>query len=123
MNKGVLAALLCLFTGMAAHAQANPQPGSTPANTHRMGAYEPAPSDMPLVQDAKTYIQKHLASMSVNEIREAYTQVVAGLNVKLICAVTSDDGPSDWQFVAFRSLDGRWHLTSARRIASPAPQN
>ena len=123
MNKGALAALLCLFTGMAAHAQANPQPGSAPSKQPRVGAYEPTSSDTPLVLDAKNYIQKHLASMSVAEVREAYTQVVAGLNVKLICAVTSDDGPSDWQFVAFRSLDGCWHLTSAKRIPSPSAEN
>jgi hypothetical protein len=81
-----------------------------------MGAYEPAPCDMPLVQDARAYIQKHLPSMNLEDVKEAYTQVVAGLNVKLICSVTADDGQSNWQFVAFRSLDGHWHLTSAKRI-------
>jgi len=71
---------------------------------------------MPLVLDAKAYVQKHLAAMSLGEVTEAYTQVVAGVNIKLVVNVTADDGPSSWQFVAYQSLDGKWHLYSANRI-------
>jgi hypothetical protein len=107
--------LLCPFIGLSALAL----PPATPAprgKTIHVGGYSPAPTDTPLVTDAKAFLQASLPSWSFREVVEAYTQVVAGLNVKLVCDVTEADGPSQWQFVAFRSLDGRWHLTSAERL-------
>lgn len=113
MNKYVLTALLCPILGSPAAAQT--AAAASPSN-HRMGAYEPAPTDTPLVQEARTFIQRHLASFNLDEVTEAYTQVVAGFNVKLVCKVTAEDGPSAWQFVAYRSLDGQWHFWSADRL-------
>lgn len=117
MNKYVLTAMLCPFMTATGQAQA-PQDPSGPPNPSRIivGGYQPAQTDTPLVLDAKAFVQKHLASMNLNEVTEAYTQVVAGLNVKLVCEVMADDGPSFWEFVAYRSLDSKWHFYSANRI-------
>lgn len=112
MNRYVLTALLCPLLGTHATAQVLPSSRAS----HRVGAYVLTATDTPEVQEAKAFIQGHLASINVDEITEAYTQVVAGLNVKLICKVSGEDGPSEWQFVAYRSLDGRWHLWAADRI-------
>jgi hypothetical protein len=99
----------CLLAASPAFAQA-------PTVPPPMGAYRPAPVDTPLVGDARAFVQKHLASMTLGDVTEAYIQVVAGLNVKLVCTVVADDGPSAWEFVAYRSLDGKWHFYSANRI-------
>ena len=72
--------------------------------------------EAPLVQEARTFLQGRLFGMTLNQVREAYTQVVAGLNVKLVCEVQEEDGLATWQFVAFRSLDGHWHFHSALRL-------
>ena len=111
MNKYVLAAMLCPLVGASARTQLPPTTGHP-----TVGAYAMTPLDNPVVQEAKGYLQNQLPNQVLGEITEAYTQVVAGLNVKLIVAATGEDGPSTWQFVAFRSLDQRWHLTSAQRI-------
>jgi hypothetical protein len=120
MNKYVLAALLC--SNFAPAAQGNPaSPAGPPADSPErssilVGAYVPAPLDAALVLEAKAYVQKHLASMNLGEVTEAYTQVVAGLNIKVVCSVTADDGPSSWQFVVYQTLDGKYHLYSADRL-------
>ena len=115
MKKFVFAAV-CTFLGATAQAQVPATSIDATVPGPMMGAYQPAPSDMPLVLDAKVFIQHHLPTLNVNEVTEAYTQVVAGLNVKLVCSVSGEDGPATWQFVAFRSLDGRWHFHSAKRL-------
>ena len=120
MNKYVLAALLC--SNFATTVQATPpSPSGTPAKSPDqgsilVGAYSPAPLDAALVQEAKAYVQKHLAAMSLGEVTEAYTQVVAGVNIKVVCNVSADDGPSSWQFVVYQTLDGKYHLYSADRL-------
>ena len=112
MNRYVLAALLCSNFFNSAQAQ-------LPVAAEQrvlVGAYSPAPLDLPLVQETKAYVQKHLAAMTLGELREAYTQVVAGVNIKVVCNVTADDGNSTWEFVVYQSLDGKRHLYSANRI-------
>ena len=111
VNKYVLAALLCPLVGASARAQVAQNPGHPIT-----GAYETTPLDTPVVQQAKAFIQNQLPNLLLGEVSEAYSQVVAGLNLKLIIEATGEDGPSTWQFVAFRSLDQYWHLTSAHRI-------
>ena len=115
MNKLVLATLLCPIAGSMPPGQ---PAGDVPTSVTGplMGAYQPAACDTQLVQDAKTFLQHNLAAMNLDEVTEAYTQVVAGLNVKLVCAVSGEDGPAKWQFVAYRSLDGHWHFHSATHL-------
>jgi hypothetical protein len=118
MKHLLFSALLCpLLSAQPAPLQAVPAaPGDSIPRGPVMGAYAPANLDAPLVREARNFIQSHLALMVLGEISEAYTQVVAGLNVKLVCSVTGDDGRSTWQFIAYRSLDGRWHFHSATRL-------
>jgi len=118
MNRFLLAALLAPMAGAMAQGVDTSAPAADPAPSGRgtMGAYAPASLDNPRVQEARACIQKNLASITLNEVTEAYTQVVSGLNVKLVCSVQGEDGPAKWQFVAYQSLDGRWHFHSATCI-------
>jgi hypothetical protein len=81
-----------------------------------VGGYQAAALDAPLVLQARAFIQKHLALLRLEEVQEAYTQVVAGTNVKLVCQVTGEGDPARWEFVAWRKLDGTWLLQSARKL-------
>ena len=116
MNKLVMASLLCPLVSVPARALPPPNDRPSSLSGPLMGAYQPAPCDSQLVQDARSFVQRHLASMTLDEVTEAYTQVVAGLNVKLVCTVSGEDGPASWQFVAYRSLDGQWHFRSANHL-------
>jgi hypothetical protein len=110
VNKYVIAALLCALPGMAG------QPSSGNPDTIMAGAYVPVSPEIPIVQEARTFIQKHLASLQLGTPLEACSQIVAGVNIKFICVVTDEDGPADWQFVAYRSLDANWHFISAQTL-------
>ncbi|BDU74034.1 hypothetical protein [Mesoterricola silvestris] len=115
MNRFVLAILLCPSLTLAAQSPARPapQPGSDPI---LVGDYRPTPVDQPQVREAKDFLQQKLPGMTLLDVTRAYTQVVAGLNVKLQAKVLDEEGTMDWEFVAFQGLDGTWHLTSANRI-------
>ena len=119
MRNFILTLMLLPALGVPALAQQHPLPEEqdSPRHPGSMGAYAPASLEAPQVLEARTFLQGRLPNMTLNELREAYTQVVAGLNVKLVCEVLEEDGPATWQFVAFRSLDGRWHFHSALRLA------
>ena len=111
MNKYVLAALLCPVLGTSFNAMAQDSPRDI-----MVGAYQAAPTDLDVVQQARRFVQSHMGAMGLGQVIEAYTQVVAGLNVKIVCPVTADEGSATFQFVAFRSLDGVWHFTSATKL-------
>ena len=81
------------------------------------GAPQLAEQNDPLVLEAKEFVQKHLALLRIEEIKEAHTQVVAGRNVRLVCRVKEDQGEGTWEFVAYRPLSGHWQLLLARRLS------
>ena len=81
-----------------------------------VGGYRAAALDAPLVLEAKAFIQQHFALLRLDRIHEAATQVVAGTNVKLVCLVSGEGDPTQWEFVAWRKLDGSWRLQSARKV-------
>lgn len=116
MNKVVLAAMLCPLLGSAANAVSPEAEDSLRSPMRKVGAYQACSTEAELVQTAKCFIQGQLTGMTLAEVQEAYTQVVAGVNVKLVCRVLDEDGESEWQFIAYRSLDRRWHLYAANRI-------
>jgi hypothetical protein len=72
--------------------------------------------DQPQVQAARAFVQQKLPNLTLLDVTEAYTQVVAGINVKFVSTVSDDEGTTNWEFVAYQSLDGKWHLTSANRL-------
>lgn len=115
MNRAILAALLCPLLGLGAQAQ-TPDGGTPPAPAHLFGAFEPVPANSPVVQEARDFAQSRMLSMTFGEVSVAYVQVVAGLNVKIVCGVTEDGQQSSWKFVVFKSLDGKWHMGMAERL-------
>jgi hypothetical protein len=115
MNKLVLVALLCPLFGTMCNAQI-PVPNAPTLHPGLPGGYAAYPCDGSDVQDAKAYLQGLLPFMTLGEVTEAASQVVAGLNLVFTCAVVDAEGPAKWQFGAFRSLDGHWHFYSANRL-------
>jgi hypothetical protein len=109
------AALLALLAGTAPAQAADPD-DATSQGTVILGAYAPSPVDTPDVQDARNAVQAHLPSLSQVQVLAAYTQVVSGLNVKLICTARQEGRPQSWKFVVYRHLDGRWELTQAEQL-------
>jgi hypothetical protein len=80
------------------------------------GSYQATDVESAMVQEARTAIQKNLSTLRIEEVQEAYVQVVAGMNFKLICQVSGEDGPATWEFVVWHRLDDRWQLTGARQM-------
>ncbi|GEM_PF-1307927 len=115
MNAFVLAAFLCPALALSAQSPAQPS-GAPGGDSILVGDYRPTPVDQPQVVEAKGFLQQKLPNLTLLDVTRAYTQVVAGLNVKLVARVLDEEGTMDWEFVAYQSLDGKWHLTSANRI-------
>jgi len=117
--KHFMTALTLTIAGTALAAGA-PQAG----NAHpgpRAGGFVPVPADQPLVLAAKAAIQKYFATLQLGNVQEAATQVVAGMNVRILCQVKEGDDQMVWRFQIWRKLDGTWRLTSARRLGPAAP--
>jgi hypothetical protein len=112
MNLTRFAFLLCPLLAAAHPAQADPAPQAAPMP----GSYQSVAIADPGVQEAREAVQACLANLRIEEVREAWSQVVAGQNYKLMCRVTGQNGPSTWLFVIWHRLDGSWELYSAYRI-------
>jgi hypothetical protein len=108
-NRSCLSLLLLLALAQPLAACSNPEPP-------RVGSYRPVDPASPEVQTAKAEVQKHFTNLRIQSVSEAYAQVVAGMNFKLVCKVLEDDADSTWEFVVWRKLDGTWKLTSAQRV-------
>jgi hypothetical protein len=81
------------------------------------GSYSSRSVESADVQDARAAVQKEFTNLRIETVQEAYVQVVAGVNYKLICRVSAAEGPATWEFVVWHRLDGHWQLTSANQIA------
>lgn len=66
------------------------------------------------VQEAKAAIRRQLACLPIETVLEAYVQVVAGSNFKLVCQI---EAGGVWEFVVWHRLNDLWELTSARRLS------
>jgi hypothetical protein len=93
----------------------HPQP-SAPASQVMPGGYQLVESDAAEVQTAKATAQNAMSNLRIEAVLEAYKQVVAGMNYKLICQVSAPDGAATWEFVIWHQLDDSWKLTSARQL-------
>jgi hypothetical protein len=80
------------------------------------GSYQQIEPDRQDVQEARAAVQKQLAQLRIEEVVEAWVQVVAGMNYRLDCRVTDADRTSTWEFVIWHRLDGQWELQSARQL-------
>ena len=82
-----------------------------------VGAYQIARVDAPLVLQARKAIQRHFRLLRLGQVLEAYTQVVAGTNVKLVCKVKGEAQESQWEFVVWHKLDNSWQFQSCARVS------
>jgi hypothetical protein len=80
------------------------------------GGYQSADVESAEVQEARAAAQKQLPNLRIEAVLEAYVQVVAGENYKLVCRVSGEAGPATWAFVVWHRLDGQWQLTDARQM-------
>lgn len=109
-------ASLALLLGLAAPIQAA-MPNNVPSQAGPMvGAYQAIPVDAPEVQDARDFAQSRVPSFAVTRVNVAYTQVVAGLNIKLIATGLEEGRQETWKFVVYKNLDGSLALTLAERL-------
>jgi hypothetical protein len=104
------------FCLLALPMAANPAQGSGMAGTVLVGAYQPMNKDAAEVQAARAMIQGQFTQIQILEVVEAYSQVVAGTNFKLVCRTAGNGLAGKWQFVIWHKLDGTWELQSAQRI-------
>lgn len=114
MRRILSTAALIALLGLAAPAQTAGAAGDQAPIL--LGAYAPAAVDAPEVQDARNLAQTRLPALSQVQVATAYTQVVKGLNVKLICTAQAEGRQQSWKFVVYRDLDGRWELTLAEQL-------
>ena len=107
----LLAALAFVVPAPAADSQ---EPSTQPPIL--LGAYTPVPVNAPDVLDAKAFVQDRLPSLALADVQVAYTQVVAGLNIKLISNAMDAGRQETWKFVVYRDLEGRMALALAERL-------
>jgi hypothetical protein len=116
MHRIISIAALIALIGIAAPVQAAVPGDPAGQPPILVGAYAPAAVDAPDVQDAKDVAQTRMPALSQVQVGTAYTQVVKGLNVKLICTAQAEGRQQSWKFVVYRDLDGRWELTLAEQL-------
>ena len=116
MNRIVSSAALFALLGFAAHAEATvPEPSASQSDL-LLGAYASAPVDSPVVQAAKDFAQSRIPSVTLVEVNVAYTQVVKGLNIKLVATGVEEGRQVSWKFVVYKGLDGQMSLMIAERL-------
>jgi len=111
--KSVLISLFACPLMAVTPAQTRP---AAPASQSVPGGYQSVDSEAATVQEAKAAAQKALAGLSIEAVLEAYQQVVAGMNYKLVCRVVETGAADTWEFVVWHRLDDTWKLTSARQL-------
>jgi hypothetical protein len=116
MNRLATTLVLSALLGFAAQAQAV-IPNDSPSQPDLIvGGYTPALADAPVIQDAKNFVEAHLPSLSQVSVCMAYTQVVHGLNIKLIGSGIEEGRQVSWKFVVYKHLDGQMELSLAERL-------
>ena len=115
MNRIFRSVVLVSILGFAVPAPAADTQGSSSVPPV-LGAYSPVAVDAPEVKEARTFVQDRLPSLSLGEVKVAYTQVVAGLNIKFISDALDGGRQETWKFVVYRDLEGRMALAVAERL-------
>lgn len=116
MNRIIRTAALVSLMGFATHAQAVISGGTPSQSDIIVGAFVPAASDAPLVQDAKNFAQSRFPSLTLVDVNVAYTQVVHGTNIKLVTTGVEDGQQVTWKFVVYKKLDGQMSLSLAEKL-------
>ncbi len=89
--------------------------GSAPRARVMPGSYQSVDPDSAEVREARAAIQRQMECLPIASVQEAFVQVVAGLNYKLVCRVETDGNV--WEFVVWHRLNDAWELTSAKRLS------
>lgn len=85
-------------------------------NRQIVGGYTKVAVDSKDVTDALSYVKKNFPAFGVESVEEAYTQVVAGLNVKMVCKVAHPKCSEKWELTVYRDLKNEYHLTGAKSV-------
>lgn len=81
------------------------------------GGYASISTNDQLVKDSLALLKKNFAILKVTGVESAAKQVVAGLNIKLVCKVSNEGAANErWEFVIYKDLKNKYHLTSAKRL-------
>ncbi len=87
-----------------------------PASAESMpGGWARIAPDAPEIVSCLSFLKADFPAITVDKVREAYQQVVAGMNFKLVCDVSHLGHDEVWEMVIYRDLNGAFHLTHARR--------
>ena len=107
---------LVSLVGFATHAQVVTPVGTPLQSDVILGAFVPCPVDAPLVQDAKNFAQSRISSLTLVDVNVAYTQIVAGTNIKLVTTGVEDGQQVTWMFIIYKKLDGQMSLSLAEKL-------
>lgn len=68
------------------------------------------------VTDAVSFMKKSFPAIRIDAVNEAFKQVVAGLNIRLVCNVSAMGGKDTWEMVIYKDLKGNYFLTGAKSV-------
>jgi len=90
-----------------------PSPTPTPTPT-MVGGYTPVKVNDPLVVSALAFLQQNFPAIKIKQVKSAGQQVVAGLNVKMICLIDLPGDPQMWELTVYQDLNGNLQFTGAK---------
>ncbi len=84
-------------------------------STKMVGGYMKVAVSDKEVAAALSYLKKNFPALGIESVVEASTQVVAGMNIKMICKVTHAGTSETWEMVVYRDLKNEYHFTGAKK--------
>ena len=78
------------------------------------GGYSQVSTSDKIVTDAVSFLNENFPAIKIDSVKKAYQQVVAGMNVKLVCSVKCCEKKETWDIVVYRDLKGNMFFTSAK---------
>ena len=95
------------------------------------GGYEKIAIDDQAVKDCVKYLEQYLPTetqyknLKIKEVKEAYSQVVAGRNIKLMCTVENNVNnkikEETWEFIVYINLNNEYKATSCKKYETVIP--
>ncbi|GEM_PF-2477837 len=85
-------------------------------NKPMVGGYAKVTVSEKVVTETLSFLKKSFPAFGIESVEEAYTQVVAGMNIKLVCKVSHPQCTETWELVVYRDLNGEYHLTGAKSV-------
>ena len=110
----ILTSLLLAVVTQAA-VPTEPPPADLPPES-LPGGYREVDREAPDVLAARDEAQRANPSLTIEQVLQAYTQVVAGMNYKLVCQVLQEGQETQWRFIVWHKLDGTWEVTRSEKL-------